>query len=151
MFLKQWLLFTYLNPNLIIAVQLWQHRKCLKHHIRPGLPFCPCTELLQNVNVLLSCWLAKRSSQKLLLDVANTFKLLTKLRLFPLKMKLSISCFCFTLWPSVQDSLGNSCPWEVISLVEGHSELPSRKKTLGIHLQAAASGPVASTLPAEGS
>lgn len=43
-------------------------------------------------------------------------------------MKLSISWFCFTLWPSVEDSLGNSCPWEVLSLVEGHSELPSRKK-----------------------
>lgn len=90
------LLFTFLNPHLTIAFQLWQHLKCLQFHACPDLPFCPCTEQLQNVTALLSCWLAQRPPQELLLDVADTFKLLKKFSFFiPSKTKLGWNHFCF--------------------------------------------------------
>lgn len=98
MFLKKLLLFRYSIPNLTIAFHFWQYWKCLKYHICPGLSFCPCTEVFQNVNILLSCWIAQQSPQELPLDVANTFRLLTKFRLFfLLKKKLSSGCLC-SMW-----------------------------------------------------
>ena len=125
---KQCLLSRYLNLNLTIAFQLRQHVKCLRFHRHPGLPFCPCTEQLQDVNVLLSCWLAQRSPQELLLDVADTFKLLTKFWVpFLSKTKRGRSHFCFMSWHSSQGLPGMSWPRAALSLAGADSELPSRR------------------------
>lgn len=129
MFLRK-LLFRYSTPNLTIAFHFWQYWKCLKNHICPGLSFCPCTELFQNVNILLSCWLAQWSTQELPSWCSQCFQTSHKIQaFFPLKQSwavlASVPCHC----------IGDRVPQEM-AVISGREELTDtlQEKTSGIYL-----------------